>query len=168
MLNISDTVRTDTMTQSTIAISPTATVALRDITEATLRSILRLKVAPKQEKFVANNAVSIAQAHFSKYAWFRAIYADETPVGFIMLHDEPEKPFYYLWRLMIDTRYQQMGFGRQALACLIEHVKTRPQATELYVSYVPGAGSAQGFYERIGFEHTGEEDGGERVMKLPL
>ena len=73
----------------TEVISPTrdATLTLREITEETVDSILNLKVSPAQEQFVANNAVSLAQAHFSKYAWFRAIYADETPVGFILLYD---------------------------------------------------------------------------------
>ena len=38
-----------------------------------------------QKQFVAPNAVSIAQAYFSKEAWFRAIYADDTAIGFVML-----------------------------------------------------------------------------------
>ena len=37
-------------------------------------------------------ARSIAQAHFEEKAWYRAIYADERPVGFIMLYDDPEEP----------------------------------------------------------------------------
>ncbi|ETX03560.1 GNAT family N-acetyltransferase [Candidatus Entotheonella palauensis] len=156
------------MTKTTISVNRGSSVALCEITEETLRPILNLKVAPEQEKFVANNAVSIAQAHFSKHAWFRAIYADETPVGFVMLHDEPEKTEYYLWRFMIDARYQKMGFGRQAIHLLIEHVKTRPNAAELFVSYVPGEGSPKAFYEGVGFEHTGEEEDGEKVMKIKL
>lgn len=156
------------MTESTIAIDRNATVTLREITAETLGSILRLKVATEQEGFVANNAVSIAQAHFSNYAWFRAIYADETPVGFVMLHDEPEKPEYYLWRYMIDARYQRMGFGRQALQQLIEHVKTRPNATELLLSYVQKEGGPQPFYESLGFEHTGRIVDGEVEMRIAL
>lgn len=156
------------MTDSTIAIDRGAAVSLREITEETLGSILRLKVAPAQENFVAPNAVSIAEAHFSKYAWFRAIYADDTPVGFIMLHDEPEKPKYYLWRYMIDARYQRMGFGRRALEFVIEYVKTRPQATELFLSYVPEEGGPQPFYETMGFEHTGNIHEGEVEMRIAL
>ena len=156
------------MTESSITVDRTAAVSLREITEATLVSILKLKVAPEQEKFVASNAVSIAQAHFSKHAWFRAIYADETPVGFVMLHDEPEKPEYYLWRYMIDARYQRMGFGRQALQQLIEHVRTRPNATELLLSYVPQEGGPQPFYESLGFTHTGRIVEEEMEMKIYL
>jgi len=148
-----------------------AAITLREITKDTLNDILRLKVAPEQEAFVASTAISIAQAHYSEHAWMRGIYADETAVGFIMLHDEPagEKgAVYYLWRFMIDARYQKMGFGRQALQQLIEHVKTRPNATELLLSYVPKEGGPKAFYEGLGFVHTGEEDEGELVMRISL
>jgi diamine N-acetyltransferase len=146
-----------------------AEVALREITRETVRAILRLDVAETQRGFVAPNAVSIAQAYFQREeAWFRAIYAGETPVGFLMLYDDPEKPEYFLWRFMIDARYQGMGFGRRALHLLIEHVKTRPGAKELGVSCVPGTGGPCPFYEKIGFVYTGEEDHGELVMKLAL
>lgn len=40
----------------------------------------------EQRQAVADNAVSIAQGHCSEHAWMRAIYLDQTPVGFIMLH----------------------------------------------------------------------------------
>lgn len=144
-------------------------VSLREITDDNLRDILRLKVAPHQEHFVASNAVSLAEANFSRnYAWFRAIYADETPVGFLMLYDDPRQPTYYLWRFMVDARYQEMGFGRQALQLLIAHVKTRPQATELLLSYAPGEGNPGPFYRKFGFRETGEVDHGEYVMRLTL
>jgi diamine N-acetyltransferase len=143
-------------------------VSLREITEETLRPILRLKVTPQQEKYVASNAVSIAQAYFHRdNAWFRGIYADEIPVGFLMLDDRPNEASYFLWRFMIDAKYQQFGFGKRAVELLIEHVKTRPNATSLGVSCVPDSeGSPCPFYEKLGFVYTGEKDEDELVMKL--
>lgn len=143
-------------------------VTLREINEDTVRGICNLSVREEQQQFVAPNAVSIAQAHFSPHAWFRAIYAGDSPVGFVMLEDQPEKPEYYLWRFMIDTRYQKMGFGRQAIALLVEHVKTRPAATELLTSVVQAEGGPQMFYERLGFKLTGEYEDGEAMMRLVL
>ncbi|MFN8487612.1 MAG: GNAT family N-acetyltransferase [Caldilineaceae bacterium] len=145
-----------------------AVVSLREITLETVRMILNLKVAHSQEQFVAPNAVSIAEAYFVKEAWFRAIYADETPVGFVMLHDNPAEQAYFLWRFMIDARYQSLGFGRRAIEQLVEYVKMRPGATELRVSCVPGDGSPCPFYEKLGFQSTGEEHHGELVLRLPL
>ncbi|MCB0192250.1 MAG: GNAT family N-acetyltransferase [Anaerolineae bacterium] len=145
-----------------------AQVTLQEITEETLRPILRLEVADNQKHFVATNAVSIAQAHFSKNAWFRAIYADETPVGFVMLYIDEEKPEYFVWRFMIDKSHQGKGYGRQALLKVIDHVRGLPDAKELFLSYVPKEGSPLPFYRKLGFEETGEWDEGEKIMKLIL
>jgi diamine N-acetyltransferase len=143
-------------------------VSLREIDADSVRAVCRLSVAESQARFVAPNAVSIAQAHFSEYAWFRAVYADETPVGFVMLEERPEKPEYFLWRLMIDARYQGMDFGRRAMELVIAHVRTRPGATELLTSVVQGDGSPQQFYEGLGFVLTGAYDDGEAVLRLEL
>lgn len=119
------------MTDTSKAINPdpTGKVTLREITADTLGSILNLSVSEDQERFVASNARSIAQAHFSEHAWFRAIYASEEPVGFVMLYDKPEKGEYSLWRFMIDARYQGRGYGRAALLLVIAHIRTRPKTT---------------------------------------
>ena len=114
-----------------------AVITLREITKENLSQILDLKVSKEQENFVASNAVSIAQAHFyPEIAWFRAIYADETPVGFIMLEDDPTNFTYSLWRFMIDARFQNCGFGQRALELAIKYVKTRPGAKVLFTSCV--------------------------------
>jgi diamine N-acetyltransferase len=147
----------------------TPEVTFREVTKETLREILLLKVAPAQEHFVAPNEISIAEAHFSPdVAWFRAIYSGETPVGFVMLEDDESKPRYYLWRFMIDARYQRTGIGRRALELLFEHVRARPGADTLWTSVVPGEGSPGPFYERLGFVYTGEYDEGELVMRREL
>lgn len=148
---------------------PDSVVSLREITQKTLRPFLNLKVAEAQSNMVAPNAVSIAQAHFEKYAWFRGIYADETPVGFVMLYDNSDKPEYFLWRLMVGESYQGFGYGRQAIDQLVDYVRTRPKASELLVSHVKDAPGHPGpFYEKLGFKYTGEEDHGELIMRLVL
>lgn len=144
------------------------TVELREITAETVRAICRLKVAPDQDEFVAPNAVSIAEAYFHPTAWFRAIYADDEPVGFVMLDDDAAKPLYTLWRLMIAEGFQRRGYGRRALELLIEYVRTRPGATALMTSWVPGDGTPEPFYRKLGFEPTGEVDEGEIIGRLVL
>lgn len=146
----------------------TQPVSLREIIGETVREIIALDVAPEQKSFVAPNSVSIAQAYFAPEAWFRAIYAGDTPVGFVMLSDKPEEAEYVVWRFMIDARHQGKGYGRVALEQIIAHVKTRPGATALYTSHVPGPGNPGPFYEAAGFAYTGEEDDGELIMKLDL
>lgn len=152
----------------------TARVSLREITAETVRDVIRLSVAESQKGFVAPNAVSLAQALFSPEAWYRAIYADETPVGFVMLSDEslltppPATPQVGVWRFMIDARHQGRGYGRTALQQVIAHVRAKGQFRALELSYVPGPGCPEPFYAALGFRPTGRIDEGEIVLELPL
>ena len=147
--------------------SSNATVTLQEVTKKNLDKILNLKVTQEQEKFVADNAVSIAQAHFyPEIAWFRAIYADETPVGFVMLESDRLNSSYFLWRLMIDARFQRQGFGRRAMELILEYVKTLAGAKVLWTSCVLGDGSPQKFYEKMGFTDIGNlDENGEVIMQ---
>ena len=120
---------------------PAASVTLRPITANTVVAVCALAVHPHQEQFVAPNATSLAQALFEPTAWYRAIYADETIVGFVMVDDDVISRAYFLWRYMIAGQHQGRGYGRRALELVVEYVRTRPGATELRVSYVPGEGS---------------------------
>ncbi|MDD9961356.1 MAG: GNAT family N-acetyltransferase [Gammaproteobacteria bacterium] len=156
------------MPESRTTSTPRNPVSLREVTQQTVDAVLKLRVTKDQDRFVASNAVSIAQAHFSPHAWFRAIYAGETPVGFLMLSIQPEQGEYFLWRFMVDAQHQGRGYGRRALELLVKHVKGLPHARELTLSHVPGAGSPEGFYRKLGFAHTGAEKGGELMMRLAL
>ena len=127
-----------------------------------------LKVKPEQEKFIASNARSIAEGSTRKDAWYRAIYQNDALVGFCMISDIPEKAEYYLWRFMIDKEDQLKGYGRQAMEILIEHVKTRPKAKVFYTSCKKGEGGPEGFYLKMGFNHTGKEENGEYLLKIDL
>ncbi len=110
------------------------TVSLREITRGTVRTLCRIEVAPEQRRFVASVAVSIAEAHFSPEAWFRAIYADDEPVGFVMLSVLPEKPEYVVWRFLIGAEHQGKGYGSAAMRGVIEHVR-QLGAPELLLGY---------------------------------
>jgi diamine N-acetyltransferase len=152
----------------------TPEVSLCEVTAETLRAVLALSVRPEQAAYVASNAQSIAEAHFHPEAWFRAIFAGDQPVGFLMLHDENLRPeprqddFYYLWRFMIDARHQGRGHGRDAMALLVEHVRARPNARVLLTSCHPGPESPEGFYRKLGFTATGRDLDGELELALEL
>jgi diamine N-acetyltransferase len=143
---------------------------LREITSETVRQICNLSdtLSDAQKSMVAPNAVSIAQAHFNKFAWFRAVYADEEPIGFILLYDNPEEPEYFLWRFMIAGPYQRMGLGKKAIELLIQYVKTRPNARQLGVSCGEGEASPEEFYKKLEFKRTGEMEGEEVILALQL
>lgn len=147
-------------------------IRLLEVTRDTVAAVCKLDAGDGGRQ-VAPNAVSIAQAHFAPEAWFRAVYDDAQLVGFLMLYDPtlveaPKENDFFLWRLMIDCRFQGRGYGRQAVECLVEHVKTRPGAERLRVSHVKGAEHVARFYESIGFRHTGREVEGELEMERQL
>jgi diamine N-acetyltransferase len=151
-------------------------VTLREITDSNRVDVLRLAVTSAQNEFVDGVAESLDEAAATPDAhpWFRAVYADETPVGFIMItdgisadHQLYEWP-YYLWRLLIDANHQGRGYGTAALNLVVDYVRGRPGAVELVTSAVPGVGSPTSFYERSGFHATGGLLDGEHVYVLPL
>jgi len=156
------------MINQTSSITRESTVSLREVTAETVRTICKLEVSEAQKHFVAPNSFSIAEAYFESKAWFRAIYADETPVGFLMLYDDPDKSDYFLWRYMIDDRYQKLGFGKRAMDLLLEYVRTRPGAHELRLSCHPGEEGPEPFYRHYGFTRTGNWLDNEAEMRIDL
>lgn len=151
-------------------------VHLEPVTAVTVRDVCDLRVDPSQERFVASNAVSLAEAQFHPQAWCRAVYDDddEQLVGFVMLHDPgddpPEdSPGWMIWRLMIDARFQGRGLGRQAVQAVLDHVRATSGGALLRVGAHQGEGGPQAFYESLGFVPTGEMiDGEEVLLSLPL
>jgi diamine N-acetyltransferase len=106
--------------------------------------------------------------------WYRAVVADGTPVGFVMVrwNAEPRPPQivgpWFLWKLLIDERYQGRGYGAEVVRQVVELVRAEG-AAELLTSYVSEPGGPAGFYERLGFVPTGDvDDDGEVIMRLAL
>ena len=131
-------------------------INLKEITSKNLESIIDLNVKEDQKDYVASNSVSIAQGHYSKSAWFNGIFNDGRPVGFVMLDLIEEEYKCFLWRFMIDRKYQGKGFGKIALTQVIDFVKSLNLYTYIATSYVPAENGAGGFYKNFGFIESDE------------
>jgi len=136
-------------------------VALRPLDDANREAVEALRVSPAQERFVSSVADSLLEAAEEPdgRAVYWAVYEDETPVGFVMISDDVGSPEYiphYLWKLLIDERYQRRGLGTATLDLIVEYFRIRPGVEELFTSAGQGDGSPIPFYERYGFERTGE------------
>lgn len=151
-------------------------VEFREIAFSNLREVLALSVTEKQTHFVASVKDSLAEAEVTPDGrpWYRAIYAGDAVVGFIMLSDgiPPGNPElvgpYYLWRLLIDTKYQGRGYGTRALDLACDYVRARPDGHTLLTSVVPEPGSPKPFYLKYGFVMTGEVVDDEPVLRYAL
>ena len=147
-------------------------VSLRPITDANRHAIEALAVTPDQQRFVSGVRESILEAEEEPdaRALYWAIYADETPVGFVMIADEVGSPDYiahYLWKLLIDEHYQRRGFGKATLGLIVEYFRSRGVGT-MWTSTGHGDGSPVTSYERYGFERTGDLHGGEILLRLEI
>jgi len=148
-------------------------VELRPLTESNREEVEALRVAASQQRFVSSVVDSLREAaeHPDAQAISWAVYAGDTPVGFVMIADEVANPDYvphYLWKLLIDERHQRRGYGAATLDLVVEYFRGRPGIETLTTSAVPGDGSPIAFYERYGFERTGEVSHGEVVLRYRL
>ena len=144
-------------------------ITLRDITEENFRECIQLSVKEEQKGFVAPNVRSLAQAwlHYD-YAHPYAIYNDETMIGFVMLGYGADDSECFLWRYMIDQRYQNQGLGKRAMDAVMEHIKAREQFTGIALSYEPENHVADKLYRSFGFMPTGKMIDGEIAMSLDI
>jgi diamine N-acetyltransferase len=134
-------------------------VELREITFATVRQIIALRVSEEQARYVSPNATSIAEGLLNPGGWPRAICDGDVPVGFVMLFD-PKVPgaisrgtidydSVLLWRLMIDQAHQKRGYARVALDLVCEQARGMG-ARALLTSYVPGEHGPEQFIASTG------------------
>jgi GNAT superfamily N-acetyltransferase len=148
-------------------------VHLREITDDNREAVCALRVRGRQKRFVASVSRSLRDAAEAPKAapWCRAVYCGDEPVGFVMLSWKakrgPYRGRHFLWRLLIDKRHQRRGIGRAVLTQIVDLVRA-DGGTELMTSYEPGKGEPWPFYQRFGFQPTGEIDDGEIVLRLPL
>lgn len=77
---------------------------------------------------------------------------------------------YCIWRLMIDQRYQNKGYGKQTMKLALEYLETAPcgKASACWLSYEPENEKAKALYASCGFAENGEMCGDEIVVVKEL
>ena len=156
-----------------------ANITFAEITKDNVNTVVRMSPGAVGERMVATNGISIAQGTYSKNAWFRAVMANDMPVGFVMLFDptldldaakaeDEALDSLYIWRFMIEFKHQGKGYGEQVMQLIIDRAKAMPAIKTVSLSYVLRDGNAKPFYERMGFRETGKVTDGEMEMVLKL
>jgi diamine N-acetyltransferase len=138
-------------------------VSLRGITPQNYEPIISMNVREDQKNFVAPNVHSLAEAYVFPLRSPLAIYADETPVGFLMYTYWEERQEHWIFRLMIAADYQRKGYGRAAMILLLERMRAIPGCKKIFISYEPENDGARKLYASLGFHQTGDMVGGEEV-----
>ena len=158
---------------------------LEKITCDNYYKICNLRVTKEQSGYVAANTMSLVHAYIAlsqgeiKPFPF-GIYLGKKPIGFVMIgyngyaDGDPEfmKDSYFIWRFMIDRRYQGKGYGRRAFALAMDFVRTLPcgPAELCWLSYEPENEVAKKLYLSFGFaeapEHYIEGEEMPAILKL--
>lgn len=128
------------------------------VDETTFEAVLDLEVDPKDQRRVASNSYSLAQAWLYRNQGTILPYAvmtSKTVVGFLLLEKNKENGEYYLWRLMIDHRFQHQGYGREALRQVLEQGNKDPSCHQIRVNYVIGNHKMRALLDSLGFEAAG-------------
>jgi histidinol dehydrogenase len=146
---------------------------VRPVTDANVDDLIKLTTTPEQERFVASVPKSLAQAAYRPAGRPLGLYWQGEPVGFLLLWDSRRDPELeeradelYIWRLLVDARYQRQGHGQRAMRWLIAEAR-RLGVAQVGLSHVP-ENPVGPFYERFGFRYTGKVNDGEHEMVLPL
>ena len=147
-------------------------IELIDLSEDNINHCLDLKVASDQTQFIASNLDSWKAAkEDEQVARPFAISCDGKFVGFTMfafdVNYEDPNDRYWLWRFMIDERYQRKGYGTAALQEIIRYFKDHG-ANNIRLSTKASNTNALSLYRKAGFRETGELNEEEIVLQLDL
>jgi diamine N-acetyltransferase len=168
------------MSRSAVREAIMTRVSLREIVTAEDRaSVMGLQLGPGQERYLDSMPNIFLEADAEQRAMPRpwAVHDGTTgsPVGFVMISDNIPQPMdadlvgpYFLWKLLIDQRFQGRGYGVGTLDAVAQYLGTRPGADVLYTSCADGPGSPREFYLRYGFTDTGRIMWDENVLALDL
>jgi diamine N-acetyltransferase len=150
-------------------------VILRDVTKENWQESVRLKLAPGQESFVASNAYSLAESKFMPTFVPQAVYTSAetdgaaTMVGFVMygFYPDGEPPFgqrHWIFRLMIDREHQGRGYGRAALALVLDRLSANPDCPDVLIGHEPENTVAARLYAQLGFAPFATAPWGETIL----
>lgn len=124
----------------------------------------QLRVKPEQEHFITSNLVCIAEVQFYPEWRAYALYNGDQLVGFAMLEFNEEQEW-WISSLMLAAAFQGLGYGRLALAALID-LMVAQGCTVLLVGYANDNAIARKLYQRAGFVEVGLDDEGDMVAQL--
>jgi len=124
-----------------------------------------LEVAEEQKEFMVPNAVSIAQTKFEPSLKALAITVENKIVGFCMYNTRQEElDGYWIYRIMVDKKYQGQGIGSAATKLLLAEMAALPQTKKIVVGYHPENKGAHHLYASLGFRDEGHRFGQEMAV----
>ncbi|HFI2659883.1 TPA: GNAT family N-acetyltransferase [Streptococcus suis] len=142
-------------------------IRLELVNKDNFEAVLQVQLAPEDQRRVASVEYSLAQAwlyredgHLLPYA----VKSGQKVVGFVLLSIQEDKS-YYVWRLLIDQKYQNRGYGKEVIRHILSLAKEDSSCQKVSVNYVIGNHKMRYILEKLGFQSVGLE-GQEMKMEL--
>ncbi|KAB2329513.1 GNAT family N-acetyltransferase [Cytobacillus depressus] len=143
----------------------TLNVSLVELNSENWYECCELEVSKEQKDYIEPNAISIAQSKFEPTLRPYAIYAEDQVVGFLMYNAEKEElDGYWVYRIMIDKKFQGKGIGKAATKLMISEMAKLPNANKIIVGYHPENKGAHQLYSSLGFIDNGDRFGKEMAV----
>lgn len=139
-------------------------VRLFDVNEENWLKITALSVSESQKRFLdsAVGIVARGYAYRACNAKVIGIANDEQIIGVALVKDMDEEPACYdLQQFMIDQRFQNRGYGSEALRLILSLLRREGKYESVEVCVNKENAAALRLYENLGFLDTGYVD--ERV-----
>lgn len=136
-------------------------VHLIDVNEENWIDIARLKVNEAQQKYLDRPIGIIARGYVYRNCNARVfgIADDSKIIGVALVRDFTEEPFNYdLQQFMIDQRFQNKGYGTEALRLILDFLKQEGKYAGVEVCVNREDAVALHIYEKAGFVDSGYID----------
>lgn len=136
-------------------------IRLVEINESNYFDVIRLSVSEEQQKYLDCPIGIVARGYIYREARARVIGIENEDelVGVALVKDMDEEPACYdLQQFMIDQRFQNKGYGTEALRQIIEQLKKEAKYKCVEVCVNKADTSALRVYEKVGFVDTGYID----------
>lgn len=151
-------------------------ILFKDVTPGNFEDVINLKMKDSQAGFMENNLYSLAEAKVFDYLQPKAIYDDDTLIGFMLYYFQPDgviremgpgegiheihsggMDYVYFKRLMLDEVFQGKRLGRKALLAAIDYFKQEyPSVGFVELMHYLDNDTGASLYESAGFQSTGE------------
>ena len=136
-------------------------IRLVEVNENNWLHIARLSVTEEQQKYLDRPLGIIARGYVYRdcNAQVWGIADGTQMVGVAMVRDFTDEPLGYdLQQFMIDKRFQNKGYGTQALQLILENLKKDGRFDCVEVCVNKADASALRVYEKVGFVDSGYVD----------
>ncbi|MGQ7409269.1 GNAT family N-acetyltransferase [Streptococcus suis] len=143
-------------------------IRLEEVTKENFDAVLDLSLAEEDKRKVAPVEYSLAQAWLyreEERLYPLAVRLGKRIVGFVLLSVDEDRQTVLLWRMLIDQKYQNQGFGKEVIRQVLQRAGDDQQCHKVTVNYVIGNHKMRYILEKFGFQPVGL-DGHEMKMEL--